>query len=91
MYRKFKPPFFLARAISPDRGVVKPFFLMKIPVLLLLAWVAQQSEAREVFQIAPLPRTQSERLRRLALAAVFGSQAVWNKSTRRIRERGGAL
>ncbi|HZA53526.1 MAG TPA: hypothetical protein VE616_04680 [Candidatus Udaeobacter sp.] len=22
MYRKFKPPFFLARAISPDRGVV---------------------------------------------------------------------
>jgi hypothetical protein len=29
---------------------------MKIPVLLLLAWTAQQSEAREVFQIAPLGR-----------------------------------
>jgi hypothetical protein len=35
---------------------------MKMPVLLLLAWTAQQSEAREVFQIAPLAaRTQTER------------------------------
>jgi hypothetical protein len=39
------------------------FCLMKIPVLLLLAWTAQQSEAREVFQIAPLARTQTERRR----------------------------
>jgi hypothetical protein len=45
--------------------------LVKIPVLLLLAWTAQQSEAREVFQIAPLARTQSERRRRLALASGF--------------------
>jgi hypothetical protein len=40
-------------------------------MLLLLAWTAQQSEAREVFQIAPLARTQSERRRRLALASGF--------------------
>ena len=45
--------------------------LVKIPVLLLLAWTAQQSEAREVFQIAPLARTQTERRRRLALASGF--------------------
>jgi hypothetical protein len=45
---------------------------MKIPVLLLLAWTAQQSEAREVFQIAPLARTQIER-RWLALVTGFGS------------------
>jgi hypothetical protein len=34
---------------------------MKIPVLFLLAWTARQSQAREVFQIAPLARTQTER------------------------------
>jgi hypothetical protein len=46
---------------------------MKIPVLLLLAWTAQQSEAREVFQIAPLARTQTERRRWLALVTGCGS------------------
>jgi hypothetical protein len=46
---------------------------MKIPVLLLLAWTAPQSEAREVFQIASLARTQTERRRWLALVTGFGS------------------
>ncbi len=63
---------------------------MKIPVLLRLAWAAQRSEAREVFRIAPLARTQTERHRRLALATGFGSQAVWNRSKRSAGARGGA-
>jgi len=49
------------------------FCLMKIPVLLLLAWTAQQSEARKLFQIAPLARAETERRRWLALVAGFGS------------------
>jgi hypothetical protein len=44
---------------------------VKIPMLLGSARAAQRSEAREVFQIAPLARIQSERLRRLALATGF--------------------
>jgi len=39
--------------------------------LLRLAWAAQRSEGREVFQIAPRARTQSERRRRLPLATGF--------------------
>ncbi|PYJ67024.1 MAG: hypothetical protein DME76_15990 [Verrucomicrobia bacterium] len=41
---------------------------MKIAVLLRSARAVQRSVAREVFKIAPLARTQSERVRRLALA-----------------------
>jgi len=37
---------------------------MKITVVLRLAWAAQRSLAREVFQIAPLAQTQTERHRR---------------------------
>jgi hypothetical protein len=44
---------------------------MKIPMLLRLAWAAQRSEGREVFQIARRARTQSERRRRLPLATGF--------------------
>ncbi|PYJ67020.1 MAG: hypothetical protein DME76_15970, partial [Verrucomicrobia bacterium] len=51
------------------------FCLMKIAVLLRSARAAQRSEGREVFKIAPLARTQSERVRRLALATGFGSSA----------------
>ena len=48
---------------------------MKIAVLLRPARAAQRSEAREVFRIAPLARTQSERRRRLALATGFRAAA----------------
>jgi len=51
---------------------------------------AHCSEGRDLFLIAPLARTQSERSRRLALATGFGSQTVWNKSNRCAGERGGA-
>jgi hypothetical protein len=47
------------------------FCLMKIPVSLLLAWTAQQSEAREAFQIAPLARTQSERRQNPTLPSIL--------------------
>ena len=40
-------------------------------MLLRLAWAAQRSEGREVFQIARRARTQSERRRRLPLATGF--------------------
>jgi hypothetical protein len=36
--------------------------LLKIAVLLRLAWAMQRSEALEVFRIAPLAQTQTERL-----------------------------
>jgi hypothetical protein len=51
------------------------FCLMKTPVLLRMARAMQRSEAREVFQIAPHARTQSERRRRLALASGFRAAA----------------
>ena len=39
LYRKVKPPFFLARAISPRPADCQSLFcLMKIPMLLRLAW-----------------------------------------------------
>jgi hypothetical protein len=44
---------------------------MKIPLLLRWARSVRRSEGREVLRIAPLARTQSERLRRLALASGF--------------------
>src|SRR5262249_18932243 len=44
---------------------------MKIPMLLRLVWAARRSEGREVCQIAPHARTQSEWRRRLALATGF--------------------
>src|SRR5215468_9823231 len=43
----------------------------KIAVLLRSARSALRSEARDLFLIAPLARTQSERRRRLALAGGF--------------------
>jgi len=39
--------------IVGSRSYQSPFCLMKIPVLLRLAWVAQRSVARKVCQIAP--------------------------------------
>src|SRR5215467_11355434 len=46
LYRNFKPPFFPARAISPDRWDVKSsFWLMKIPMLLRLDRAAAKLEA----------------------------------------------
>jgi hypothetical protein len=46
---------------------------MKIPMLLRLAWAAQRSEGREVFQIARRARTQSERRVGSRWQPVFGS------------------
>ena len=72
-YRKFKPPIFLTGDISLNRGACQSSeSLVKIPMLLRLAWAVQRSEGHEVFQTAPLARTQSERLRRLALITGFG-------------------
>jgi hypothetical protein len=42
---------------------------LKIPVLLRLAWASQHSEVLDLFRVGALTRTQSERLRRLALAS----------------------
>ena len=50
----------------------------------------QRSEARDLFPVGVLAQTQTERRRRLALATGFGSQATWNRSTRRAGARGGA-
>jgi len=50
----------------------------------------QRSEALDLFPVGALAQTQTERHRRLALATGFGSQAVWNRSSRRAGERGGA-
>jgi hypothetical protein len=60
------------RYIAGPASRQSPFCLMKSPVLLRLVRAAQRSEAREVFLLAPLARTQSERRRRLALAGSFG-------------------
>ena len=46
---------------------------MKIPMLLGSARAAQQSQAREGFQIALLARTQNERLLGLRWQPVFDS------------------
>ncbi len=74
MYRKFKSPFFSARSyIAEPASRQAHVRLVKPPVLLRLTWAAQRSERRDLFFIAPLARTQSERLRRLALATGFGS------------------
>ena len=63
---------------------------MKIAVLLRPVRAMQRLEARDLLPVAALAQTQSERHRRLALATGFGSQAVWNKSTRCAGARGGA-
>jgi hypothetical protein len=49
---------------------------MKIPMLLLLAWTAQQSEAREVFQIARSLELRPSGAGGLRWQAVFRSQIV---------------
>jgi hypothetical protein len=54
------------------------------------AWAVQRSEGRDLFVIAPLARTRSERLRRWRLAAGFVTQTVWNRSNRCAGARGGA-
>jgi hypothetical protein len=46
---------------------------MKIPVLLLLPWAAQQSEAREVFRSHRSLELRPSGRRWLALVTVFGS------------------
>ena len=50
----------------------------------------QRAEALDLFPVGALSQTQTGRHRRLALATGFGCQAVWNRSTRRAGERGGA-
>jgi len=64
---------------------------VKFAVLLQLALAAQRSERREVFQIAPLARTQSEPLLRLALATGLGfSDCLESIESLRRRPRRGA-
>src|SRR5262247_1166080 len=71
-YRKFKSPFFGGPSyIAGPASCQSPFCLMKILVLLSLAWAASWSLEHKVFQIAPHAQTQSERRRRLALASGF--------------------
>ena len=72
MNRIFKP-FFYDGVISQDGESCQFLFcLIKNPVLCWAARPESSREAREVSQIAPLARTQSERRRRLALASSFG-------------------
>ena len=59
---------------------------MKITLLLRLVRAMQRSEALDLFPIGAVAETQTERHRRLKLATGFGSQAVWNRSTRRAGE-----
>src|SRR5262245_17677316 len=91
MYRKFKPPFFLARAISPDRGVVKPFFDENPNVASAGLGGVVVGGARSVADRAARSNSaQSERRRRLALASGFRLYKLfWNKSTRRAGACGG--
>ena len=59
-------------AIAQDRERCQFLFcLIKNPLLCRAARPESGREAREVSQIAPLARTQSERRRRLALASGF--------------------
>ena len=89
--RKFKHPFSLTGAISPNQASRQAHeCLMKIAVLLWPIRAMQRSEALDLFPVGALAQIQTERHRRLALATGFGSQAVWNRSSRRAGERGGA-
>jgi hypothetical protein len=91
MDRIFKPPFSMTGAISQDRERCQFLFcLIKNPLLYQAARPESGREVREMSLMAPLARTQSERRRRLALAAVLVAQIVWNRSTRRAGVRGGA-
>ena len=72
LYRNFKPPFFLARAISPDRRDVNLFLFDENPdVASAGSGGAAVGRRAKVFLFTPLARTQSERRRRLALASGF--------------------
>ena len=63
----------MVRVISQDRESCQFLIcLMKNPLLYRSARAENGREGREVFQIAPLARTQSERLHRLALATGLG-------------------
>src|SRR5215468_10977455 len=83
-------------AISQDRESCQFLFcLTKIPPLYRSARPESGWEGRERLFMELLARTQSEQLRRLALAGwfsglVFGSQVVWNRSNRCAGARGGA-
>jgi hypothetical protein len=83
MDRIFKRPFLWSEPYRRTGRVVNfLFWLMRNPLLYQAARPESGREAREVFLIAALARTQSERRRRLALATGFGSQIVWNRSKR---------
>jgi hypothetical protein len=58
--------FFGPSNIAGPGSCQSPFCLMKIPVLLRLAWVAQRSEALDLFAVGALAQTKTERHRRLA-------------------------
>src|SRR5215472_2392102 len=79
-------------AISQDRESCQFLFcLTKIPPLYRSARPESGWEGRERLFMELLARTQSEQLRRLALAGWFSApQIVWNRSTRRAGARGGA-
>ena len=77
MYRKIQTSFFCSDFYSND--IAGPgsrqslICLMKIPVLLLLAWRRRSSRRRaKCFRSAPLARAQTERRRWLALVTGFG-------------------
>jgi hypothetical protein len=92
MDRIFKPPFSMTGVISRDRERCQFLFcLINSPLLYQAARSESSREAPEVFLIAPLARTQSERRRRLALASGFRLlRSFGNRSTRRAGVRGGA-
>ena len=91
LYRKFKPPFFLARAISPDRGLSIVFLFDENPdVASAGSGGAAVGGARSVPDHAA--RSNSERA---APSARVGNrfsapQIVWNRSNRCAGARGGA-
>src|ERR687892_2625933 len=92
MDRIFKRPFLwpeLYRRIG--RVVNFRLCLMKNPLLCRAARPERGREASERFFMETLGRTQSKRRRRLAFGKRYSvAQIVWNKSTRRAGERGGA-
>src|SRR5262249_32594192 len=89
--RIFKPRFSMARSYIAGQGEVSNFFWwMKNPLLYRSARTKANGTRAKGCVIVPLGPSESERYRRLRWQAVFGSQIVWNKSTGRAGERGGA-
>jgi hypothetical protein len=75
--------FFWPEQYRRTSGMSIVFLFDENPDIASVGLRAQRSEGREVFRDRGLARTQSERDRRLALTTGFGSQTVWNRSTRR--------